>query len=112
MNSERFLSGHELGWESVGERLERQILGYDEVIMMVRVRFVPGAIGARHHHPHRQVTYVESGRFEVEISGEKRTLEAGDGFIVPPNAEHGVVALESGSLIDVFTPSREDFLQS
>jgi quercetin dioxygenase-like cupin family protein len=56
------------------------------------------------------VTYVEAGRFEVEIGGARRTLEAGDGFFVPPEVEHGVTALERGSLIDVFAPAREDFL--
>jgi quercetin dioxygenase-like cupin family protein len=99
-----------VAWEDLGGGLQRQILGYDESIMMVRVRFMEGAVGALHQHPHRQTTLVESGRFEVEIAGEKQVLEAGDGFYIPPNVEHGVVALEAGVLADVFTPAREDFL--
>lgn len=53
---------------------------------------------------------MESGIFEVEIGGEKRVLKAGDGFLAPSNVPHGVVCLESGVLIDVFTPMREDFI--
>ena len=68
------------------------------------------AVGALHHHPHRQVSYVESGRFEVTINGEKKMLKQGDCFFVAPEAMHGVVALEDGILVDVFTPAREDFL--
>jgi quercetin dioxygenase-like cupin family protein len=57
----------------------------------------------------RPVT-IAAGRFEVTIGGETDTLRAGESFIVPPNAEHGVVALEAGTLIDSFAPARADFL--
>lgn len=107
---ERFIHGAERPWTDLGGGVSRQILGHDEAVMMVRVRFAAGAVGALHRHPHRQVTLVESGRFEVEIDGEKRVLSAGDGFFIPPDVEHGVVALEAGVLADVFAPAREDFL--
>ncbi|HEX2190042.1 MAG TPA: cupin domain-containing protein [Longimicrobiaceae bacterium] len=108
--SPRFVRGAELPWEVLGGGVSRQVLGHDEALMMVRVRFDAGAVGALHHHPHRQVTLVESGRFRVEIAGETQVLAAGDGFLVPSGLEHGVVALEAGVLVDVFTPAREDFL--
>lgn len=97
-------------WEQLGGGLERQILVYDHALMMVRVRFQPGAVGAPHHHPHRQATLVEAGSFEVRIGGDTQILTAGDSFFVPPGVEHGVVALEAGILADVFTPARDDFL--
>ena len=105
-----FRKSHTLAWESVGEGLKRQILGYDPQLMMTRVVFEKGAIGSPHHHPHRQVTYVEQGSFEVEIEGVKEILKAGDSFFVPPDKVHGVVALEKGALIDVFTPFRQEFV--
>jgi len=46
----------------------------------------------------------------VTIDGRTRTLGTGGSFIVPPNAVHGVKALEAGRLIDSFTPRRDDFL--
>jgi quercetin dioxygenase-like cupin family protein len=97
-------------WEPAGEGVKRKILSYDSGLMMVHVRFVKGAIGVVHTHPHRQVTFVERGSFEVNIGGNKSVLSKGDTFIVVPNLEHGVVALEDGDLLDVFTPAREDFL--
>lgn len=97
-------------WEKVSEGIERQFVGYDTQIMMVKVRFEKGAIGYVHDHFHAQATYVASGKFEVTIGDEKKSLEAGDGFYIPPNVPHGAVCLESGILIDVFSPMREDFL--
>lgn len=105
-----FISAGEIEWEVLGGGVERKILGYDDQVMMVVVRFEKGAIGSLHHHVHRQVSYVESGRFEVEIDGTKQVLEQGDSFFVSPNLVHGVVALEAGTLVDIFTPAREDFL--
>ena len=105
-----FIMSKDIEWETVGEGVERKILGFDDHIMMVCVRFVKGAIGTLHHHIHRQVSYVESGSFEVTIDGKTTTLQKGDCFFVSPDLLHGVVALEEGTLIDIFTPAREDFL--
>jgi quercetin dioxygenase-like cupin family protein len=97
-------------WEAVGEGVRRQILGHGPDLMMVRVEFDAGAIGPVHRHPHRQVSYVVSGRFEIEIAGERQVLETGDSFYVAANLEHGAKALTAGTLVDVFTPTRQDFL--
>lgn len=105
-----FTSSANIAWEIVGEGVQRKILGYDDEIMMVVVQFEKGAIGSLHHHVHRQVSYVESGKFEVTIDGSKRILQKGDCFFVAPDMVHGVVALEEGSLIDIFTPARQDFI--
>ena len=86
-------------------------MGYDEHLMMVKVKFNQGAIGTLHQHPHTQSTYVASGSFEVTIGEEKKILKAGDGYYVAPNLLHGCVCLEAGVLIDTFTPMREDFLK-
>ncbi len=108
--SSNFLRESELVWESPAEGIRRQIMGYDENIMLVKIEFKAGAVGAAHTHFHVQTTYVAKGRFEVMIGGEKQVLTCGDGFFVEPDAEHGVVCVEDGVLIDVFAPMREDFI--
>ena len=96
--------------EQVDKGLSRQIMGYTPDLMLVRVLFKKGAIGYKHQHPHEQVTYVEKGKFEVEIDGKKQVLVEGDAFTVEPDLEHGAVCLEDGILIDTFSPMREDFI--
>ena len=110
LSGKPFIKTDESSWEQVDSGVSRKILGFDDQLMMVCVRFDKDAIGTLHHHPHRQVSYVESGRFEVTIDNEKTLLQKGDSFIVAPNLEHGVIALEAGILVDVFTPARQDFL--
>ena len=106
-----FIKSDDVIWESPDKGITRQILGYDDRLMLVRVRFEQGAVGVMHSHPHRQVTYVESGSFEVRIDGKKEVLKEGDCFFIPPEVQHGALALEEGCLIDVFTPARESFLE-
>ena len=93
-----------------GTGMTRQFVAYDNNIMMVKVMFETGAVGAAHSHEHTQTTYVVSGKFEVTIGGEKKTLDAGDGFYAEPNVVHSCACIEEGILIDVFSPIREDFV--
>lgn len=106
-----FIKDADLAWELVGEGIKRKIMSYDERLMLVKVAFETGGIGAVHQHHHTQITHVESGVFEVEIDGEKQMLKTGDGFYIPPNVWHGAVCIEAGVLIDVFSPMREDFIK-
>jgi quercetin dioxygenase-like cupin family protein len=106
-----FVENASIEWEQVGEGMRRKIMAYDDNLMMVRVEFEKGGVGTLHQHYHVQITNVESGKFEVEINSEKKILQAGDAFYVPPHAVHGAVCLEAGVLIDVFSPMREDFVE-
>lgn len=108
--STEFLHGQELPWEEVAPGMKRQMMGFDDKIMMVKVQFEAGGVGELHEHHHSQVTYVESGEFEMTIGEEKKTLKGGDAFYIPPHVMHGCVCLQPGVLIDVFSPVREDFL--
>ena len=96
--------------ETVGEGLVRQLFGFNDDILMARVEFDVGAVGEIHAHPHSQVTYVESGEFDVHIDGVEKRLGPGDSFYIHPNHKHGAVCRKAGVLLDVFSPVREDFL--
>jgi unsaturated pyranuronate lyase len=110
MSSSNFQFEKDILWQQPDVKIKRQILGYNEQVMMVKVKFEKGGIGTMHKHPHVQVTYVESGAFEMTIGDEKKIIRKGDGYFVPPDVLHGCVCIEDGMLIDCFTPMREDFV--
>jgi len=107
-----FVDSSTTAWKQLAPGVERQILSYGPDLMLVRVRFEGGAVGAVHHHPHRQATYVAEGSFEVTVGESRRTLHKGDTFFAAADVPHGVKALEPGLLIDCFTPARADFLET
>ncbi|BEH00143.1 cupin domain-containing protein [Bacteroides sedimenti] len=110
IESSAFQFEKEMIWEEAGQGVKRQIMGYNNDLMMVKVAFEKGSIGSVHTHPHTQATYVASGVFEFTNDGETSIVKAGDGVYIKPNASHGCVCLEAGTLIDTFNPMREDFI--
>ena len=101
----------EIELKDLGGGVSRKVKAHGGTMLMAEVKFEKGAIGAVHTHPHEQVCYVAEGKFEFETDGKKAIVEKGDSYYVEPNKPHGVVALEEGVLIDIFTPQREDFLE-
>lgn len=108
--SEKFLYENATAWEPAGEGVVRQIMGYNDDVMLVKVKFETGAVGTPHTHPHTQTTYVASGKFEFTVGGETKVVCAGDGIYMEPDVLHGCTCLEAGVLIDCFSPMRADFL--
>lgn len=90
--------------------IERKVLAYTDELMCVENHFKEGAVGALHHHPHTQITYVVSGQFEFEIDGVKKVVNPGDAMLKKDSIPHGCVCLKEGILLDIFSPMREDFV--
>tara|TARA_R110002051_G_C8769269_1_gene503246 strand:+ start:18177 stop:18488 length:312 start_codon:yes stop_codon:yes gene_type:complete len=94
-----------------GENVSRQVLSDHPEMMVVAFRFTAkGAVGALHNHPHVQSTYVQEGRFRFTVGDENKDVGPGDSFVIPSEMIHGCVCLEPGTLVDCFTPRRDDFL--
>jgi len=107
-----FIKSKEIPFEELKPDVHRRILGYIDNLMAVEVRFQKGAIGEVHSHRHAQTGYVLEGSFQVEVEGKKEVLKRGDCYFAEPHIMHGVVCLEDDStLLDIFTPIREDFLK-
>lgn len=106
-----FIINENLPWEEVESGIYRKVMAYDKKLMLVKVRFESGKVGVLHRHHHSQISQVESGVFAIEIDGHRKMLKQGDAYYVPPDTLHGAECIESGVLIDVFSPMREDFIQ-
>lgn len=110
--SKTFVCENETKWETIGDGITRQILGYNGHIMMVKIKAEKsGPVGVEHAHYHPQVTYVSSGKFEFTIGNEKKVVTAGDGMYMEPDVRHSCICIEPGIIVDCFSPMREDFLK-
>lgn len=101
----------DIEWENPAPGIRRQIMAYDGQLMLVKVCFKKGAVGAPHEHYHSQATYVAKGKFEMLIGEETKIISEGDAYYIAPDEWHGCVCLEEGILIDTFSPMRADFLK-
>jgi quercetin dioxygenase-like cupin family protein len=99
-----------IAWTDVGIGVQRRALAHNKDGMVVEVQFETGGIGPMHSHPHVQCTYVQSGTFVFSAGGQDDEVTAGDTLAFAKNETHGCVCKAAGTLIDVFSPMREDFL--
>ncbi|WP_417209100.1 cupin domain-containing protein [Antarctobacter sp.] len=91
--------------------ITRQILADHPDLMMVACQYEkPGAARALHHHRQVQTTFVQSGRFRFCLGGAEHEVGPGDSLVIPSGLHHGCTCLEPGTMIDSFTPRRDDFL--
>lgn len=98
--------------ETLPNGVVRTVKGHLDDLMVVELRWKRGMKGAVHTHPHRQCSYIIEGEFEAEVDGEKRVLRGGECVYVEADVPHGLCALsETGVVLDVFTPMREDFVK-
>jgi quercetin dioxygenase-like cupin family protein len=97
--------------QMLGGGVVRKILSHTEGMMVVEITFPAGGVGAVHTHPHLQSSYVKSGEFEYTVGDKKVIVHEGDSLTFEPDEPHGCVCLKAGVLVDVFSPTREDFLK-
>ena len=89
---------------------ERRILAYGDEIMCVENDFAVGDRAPWHEHFHAQITYVKSGEFDFNVDGEHRLVGAGDSVYMAPHVYHEVICTKEGTVVDTFSPYREDFI--
>ncbi len=89
--------------------LTRRIGAYNDKLMLAEHHMQKGWVGVRHSHPHEQLVYIVRGRLKVVAGAKSFEAGAGDSFVVAGGIEHEASALEDSLVVDIFTPSREDY---
>lgn len=82
---------------------------HSEQITYGHVKLDEGTVVPIHNHIHEQWTYILDGQMEFTLDGEKQLLTSGMGAYIASNVPHGAVAVTACTVIDVFTPVREDY---
>jgi len=96
--------------ENVNEEIASRLITGSNV-MLCFFNFKAGAKVPPHQHVNEQVSYVLEGSLKFRIGNEEQVVSAGQVVHIPSNAEHEVEVLEKGaSVLDIFSPIRQDFL--
>jgi quercetin dioxygenase-like cupin family protein len=68
-----------------------------------------GAVVPEHAHMNEQVLQILEGRFEFTLNGITKVYVPGDLVVIGPHVPHRGKALTACKLMDVFSPSREEY---
>jgi quercetin dioxygenase-like cupin family protein len=96
--------------EQLNPRLHRRTVHVARMTI-ARLELRKEARVPEHSHPHEQVTMVERGALKFSIGGEERTVRAGEILAIAPGEPHSVEALEDSTVVDLFSPVREDWIR-
>jgi quercetin dioxygenase-like cupin family protein len=64
---------------------------------------------SEHSHRNEQIMHVLEGDFEFTLDGDTQTYHPGDIVIIAPHKKHSGKALTHCKLMDVFSPTREEY---
>ena len=102
-------------WNSMpAEQLNPQIVRrvvHTENLTIARLQIAKDAVVPEHSHINEQVATVERGALRFHVAGRDVVLRDGQSLAIPSNVPHSVVALEDTTVVDIFSPRREDWLR-
>ena len=89
----------------------RQVI-HSETMTVVRVHFKKGCEVAEHSHPNEQVSMVEQGVLRFVMDDVEQVVRSGGVVRIAPNLLHSVQAIEDSVMVEVFSPRRQDWIDS
>jgi len=95
--------------ESVASGIQRQFITADRVTV-ARFQLRRGGVVPRHAHEAEQLTCLLSGALRFVLDGRDVIVRAGEVLQIPSWCAHEVEVLEDASVIDVFSPVRQDWI--
>lgn len=105
-----FTNFDEKGFEEKFKGVFLKTLVYGKKTLMTNIKLVKGAKIPKHQHRYEQTGFLVNGKIDFEINGEHRIAEPGDSWTILANIPHGAEAIEDSSIVEVFSPVREDYL--
>jgi quercetin dioxygenase-like cupin family protein len=98
------------GWSEIFTGVDLQNLAYGERTHMAKFILHTGGSVQLHSHPQEQTGFLIQGKMVMTIDGKEYSLQAGDSWSIAGNVTHGVEVEEECTVIEVFSPLREDYL--
>lgn len=87
----------------------RRTLASGERLTLMRIEIEREHTVPEHTHPHEQAGTVVVGRVSVRIGATTTVCDEGDSYLIPGGVPHEVTAIEPATLVECFSPPREDF---
>jgi quercetin dioxygenase-like cupin family protein len=80
------------------------LLSVGKEYQVMKMTYKTGDLIPEHIHPSEQSGYVLSGIYLLKFDEVDEILAKGDSYSIPPNVEHSMEVLETGEVVEFFTP--------
>ncbi|HKY04035.1 MAG TPA: cupin domain-containing protein [Blastocatellia bacterium] len=100
----------EIAEEQITPLLTRRFVS-GEKMTVARFFLKKGCVVAAHSHPNEQMSTILSGALKFVIDGREVIVGAGETLHIPANTPHSAEAMEDTDALDVFSPTRSDWVE-
>ncbi len=91
------------------EGIYRKTLAYDDKTMLCIFNLKKNASLPLHNHEATQIGYIIKGKIKFITESDKFIAQTGDSYVFHSNEKHGAEILEDTDVVEVFSPSREEY---
>lgn len=107
-----FVNWDEMDWEPIREKMRKKVINPEGCTIQI-AEIEKGHTPGPHRHMYEQVAYILQGECDFYIDGVPYHMIPGTILVVPPNAEHYIVATSDEIVVnlDIFTPVRPEYKQ-
>lgn len=97
-------------WIQIAPGIKRRTITSGATMYQMRAQLDAGSRLPEHRHSQEQIALVIKGRIKLIVNGVPHELRAGEAFYLASNVPHGVETIEDTTVIDTFSPPRDDYL--
>jgi quercetin dioxygenase-like cupin family protein len=98
-------------WIDIAPGIKRRTIAAGATMYQMRAELSAGSRMPEHTHPQEQIAHVIKGKMNLIVAGVPHELATGDAFYLASNVPHGVETIEDTTVIDTFSPPREEYLR-
>lgn len=97
-------------WVDICPGIKRRTIASGTTMYQMLAQLDAGSRMPEHKHPQEQIVHVLKGRMRLIVAGVPHELAAGQAFYLASNMPHGVETIDETTVLDTFSPPREDLL--
>ena len=102
-------------WEEVEEEPMNDLLTRryfsGKQLTLAKISLKKGCFVQAHSHENEQMSMMLTGAIKYVVDGEPIILRAGETLHIPSFSLHSAEALEDSEVLDIFSPTRSDWLE-
>jgi len=87
----------------------RKTLSYNNDVMLCHFTLEKDAEIPLHDHEAHQIGYVIKGKINFFTETREFFAKEGDSYVFDSNEKHGAIIIEQAKVIEVFSPTREEY---
>lgn len=97
-------------WIEIAPGIKRRTICSGATMYQMHAELKAGSRMPEHKHAQEQIAHVVRGRMNLIVAGEAHELAAGQAFYLASEVPHAVETIEDTTVIDTFSPPRDDYL--